>query len=258
MKTLILGLVMTVFISHYNFGQRPNQKHTNKDSQKIDSVTLKVEKLNIELKNLAASIDKKEINKINHSGELTLNSPDRKITLNDYAPWIATLIIGLLSYVVGRGQISKMNEQISLGKRTIESQKEIAITEIKKNIILGNRQRWISELRELISEIIGLMQLMDLTIQFRDKTNLWDNENISRVNKLLKLECQIQLMLNLKEKNHRDLLAELKNYDFDFEEKLTEDKKEEKKEKNEKIIKRVIELSQTILKEEWERIKRLD
>lgn len=257
-KLVAIFIVLTSMTTVTSGQNQSSTKNINKDI-KIDSLIKKTDKLDKAIQRLNEKLNEKEISDVKHSGELTINSPEKKVTLNDYAPWIATLIIGVFSYIIGRGQIKKMQEQITLGKQTLDAQKEIALTEIKKTVISENRQKWLNDLRDLVSEFIALMQLIDLTFpQVHDKKEAFTPENMERYNKMFVLETKIQLMLNLKEPKHNDLLTELRNYDFINESTLTQEQREEKHESNKKATERVVQLTQEILKEEWERIKRLD
>jgi hypothetical protein len=257
MRNLLTAFLLITVSILDSYGQ--NEKMRKSDN-KFDSLIIKIDQIQQQLQRLL-QMDKSD-NAIKHSGEVTIKAPEKTLSLNDYAPWIASLFIGILSYVVGRGQISKMTEQIKLGRQTLETQKEIAINEIKKNVILSNRQKWISELRDLISELVSLMQFLDakLRLAFKkvDREEYILNQNADRINKLLKYDAQIKLMLNLKEQKHKALIDEMGEYEYLTDPKESIEKKKEISEKNDKVIQQIITLSQEILKEEWERIKNLD
>ena len=71
-------------------------------------------------------------------------------------PWIGALIIGLLSVLVNFWVAHRLRQSNERNlTRQIENAKEITLSQFKSTIATKNRQDWINELRNAISDAIS-------------------------------------------------------------------------------------------------------
>ena len=120
----------------------------------------------------------------------------------------------------------------------------------KRQIVSPIRQKWIDELREIISEYLS--QCEQLLVFGEDallNTNGIDNEKQKIYTRLLYLEQKLKLMLNPKEQEHNDLLNIISIITDEINHGVS----------NIIIfgnnIKSATTISQKILKIEWQRVK---
>lgn len=116
---------------------------------KIDS--LRNDKFN--MKDLTAQDNKFEIS--DNLGVVNYSSSDDE-KLADKMPWIVALIISILSFILNYllTKITIKASSLNLEKQ-IQSTKDIAITDFKARLKTQNRQRWLDDLREDLSEYLA-------------------------------------------------------------------------------------------------------
>lgn len=131
-------------------------------------------------------------------------------------PWIVAFIIGMLSVIVNLWATHKLREsnernlqrQIESSERIIESQlktaKESKLLEFKATIASKNRQDWINELREALSEYLSVLTLMkpihSTTPEMMEERNI----NLQR---LSLAKSKLDLLMN-KDKPEQKILIE--------------------------------------------------
>ena len=145
---------------------------------------------------------------------------------------ILSLIVAALAVVVGPTVsfiIARRQLRASLGASN-------------KQITAPMRQAWINKLRELLAELTS-SALHYYVAGFEDRTD-------KEYQRVTLLQAQIQLMLNSSEDDHRRLEALI--------ERMVNEIQHEKAKKDEfpGVHTEVIALSRTILKREWDRVKK--
>lgn len=120
-------------------------------------------------------------------------------------------------------------------------------------VLSANRQAWINTLRDLIAEYISITGL----VHAGDWSSRTEIEFDQKMERLSLLSAKVRLMLNPKEEDHQrlgQLLGELL---------LTMggraaagDKREAQRARM--LVDELVPLSQSILKREWERVKRVE
>jgi AraC-like DNA-binding protein len=172
-KTIILLLILLTFNC---FSQKKIAKNTLSNKAKSEiSISIPRE---IHIKNVTNSID---------------NPLDKNM------PWIAALIIGLLSAGVNfwiAHRLRQSNE--SSLQRQLESSKTITMTQFKATIATKNRQDWINELRH---------ELADLLYAFTraSSSDITREEVTKYTEKVLFSKAKIQLMINSGKPEQKDL-----------------------------------------------------
>jgi len=167
---------------------------------------------------------------------------------------ISTIVIVIASFLMTRRQLEeKTKESINSFDKTIEKQTELSKNEIKLEVLSKNRQAWINSLRNELSEFMGLVSaIKNHTIIMRGDERLVsvkDNFNKIRIdtNKLDTIKYKIYLLINPNEENSKKLIALL--------EPIKTKVLQEENVDNE--IQQLIDISQKILKYEWNRVKEL-
>ena len=115
--------------------------------------------------------------------------------------------------------------------------------DFRKNVLSDNRQSWINELRELISELISLINL-----HLIDPNNI-NSEDAKRINFLI---VKSEFMLNpIKDIEYINSIRDLKNLIFDLSrEKITYESSREKIEILKENTKKTLKLNEKELKME--------
>ncbi|WP_299065499.1 hypothetical protein [uncultured Polaribacter sp.] len=178
---------------------------------------------------------------INHSGEIKIKS-DNKSLFEFLFPSLIAVFVGGLAFIA---TLISTKRQLKSNKDTLDKQTEsslkIAKLDFRKSVLSANRQTWINELRELISELISLINL-----------NLLDPSNIriedsKRINFLI---IKAEFMLNpIKDSEYINSISNLKDVIFDLSMgKIDYDNSQAK-------IDIVKQNTKTTLKTEWERVK---
>ena len=192
---------------------------------------------------------------VEHSGKITVNSGDEKTLVSIALPYAIAVFLGLLSLFgtlyIGRTQRESSKKQIDRQLAAnqqaltmqIESANHVADLTFRQNVLSGNRQAWINELRETISELIGLCDMLSL---FKKAGDFGHIQSIS------KYVAKAELMLNPAPDQNGDLIKALKKLNA----MLLLIKASEKTYGDIlPLIEEVKELTQTTLKTEWIRVK---
>ncbi len=126
----------------------------------------------------------------------------------------------------------------------------ITLKVAKRQIVSPIRQKWIDELREVVSEYLSECQ--QLIILGKDGMLNSEQTDESLFTRLLYLEQKLRLMLNPKEDNHNRLLEIIRT--------LTEDIHHGHSNLLEfgATVREATEATQAILKQEWIRVKHGD
>lgn len=124
-----------------------------KDTGNISATTVSDSNRSIAGKINAISTNK--IDSIKHSGNISVHlEQDKKQSWSDKMPWIAALLIGILtimanfstSHFLGKRAKEQLDRQLESSERMNEKQ-------IKATVLSANRQKWIDELREKMTEL---------------------------------------------------------------------------------------------------------
>lgn len=119
-------------------------------------------------------------------------------------------------------------------------------------VLSANRQAWINNLRELISEYISISGL----IHAGDWSGRTETDFDQKMERLALLNAKIRLMINPREQDHERLTKLLGDLVLTMGGRAANGEKKNP-EKARGIINELIPLSQSILKREWERVKRV-
>jgi len=126
---------------------------------------------------------------------------------------------------------------------TIKTNSKIAILNVNKTVLSGNRQVWIHNLRDSVSEYIALHIALEQQV--------YDNEKqIDSLRELTLLQTKIALSLNPNEEDNENLVLEI------F--KITKPKSKRPEIDSSEVIAKIMVLTQKILKKEWERVKAIE
>jgi len=120
-------------------------------------------------------------------------------------------------------------------------------------VLSANRQAWINALRDLISEYVSISGLMHAG----DWSNRTEIEFDQKMERLVLLSAKIRLMLNPKEDDHQRLSKILGDLILTMGARAVASGKRDS-EKARILVGELVLLSQTILKREWERVKRVE
>jgi hypothetical protein len=123
--------------------------------------------------------------------------------------------------------------------------------QVRATVRSTNRQAWINELRNQIAEALSLLT----EAMAMKKSTLPYEERIKTLVRYDLHFSKIQLLINAKEQDHRDLCTNLARAMIALNKYLVA--KEDDKAELERISKTIVEISQLILKREWERVKGL-
>ena len=156
---------------------------------------------------------------------------------------LVTLVMVIVGFLITRQQLNQNNEQIKDAKRI--------------EVISKNRQDWINTLRSLISDYLGILGALNNIDEFvilklglksldaiRDEsTRKTIEKHAILLRELRTVSSKIELLLNPIEEDSKKLIQLL----YDTEQDRTTNQNKE-----------IIEISQKILKKEWERVKKGD
>jgi hypothetical protein len=129
---------------------------------------------------------------------------------------------------------------------TVQRQSRVAV-------LSTNRQAWINALRDLISEYISISGL----IHAGDWSNRTEIEFDQKMERLALLSSKIRLMLNPKEDDHQRLSKLLGDLLLTMGGRATAGDKRDAQTAR-KLVNELVPLSQSVLKREWERVKRVE
>ncbi len=116
-------------------------------------------------------------------------------------------------------------------------------------VLSANRQAWINTLRDLLAECMAISAFIHIADWSERKQSEFDE----KMERFALVISKIRLMLNPNEQDHQrlnEMLAELM--------KSLRSLKEKDPVKGAQLMKDFVPLSQTILKREWERVKRVE
>ena len=179
------------------------------------------------------------------SHSLSKNNGD----LNDIMPWIVALLIGGLT-ILANILINKGQRKLTM--LNLKNQSELAIKSINKDILSNNRQEWINTLRDCISNYLSSHELSKLIAQHK-KSPETPPEYGQEFKIWQSLSYKIQLLLNPNEDKSKQMVELMTKLNL-----ATDYRSFSKEENYENIKNEIIKLSQSILKEEWERVKKLE
>lgn len=172
-------------------------------------------------------------------------------------PWIVALLIGLLSAGVNLRAAKKLRESNEKNQQQqIDNVKEITMLQFKGTIASQNKQGWINDLREEISELITkchvIAEEFHLDEDFEEEEEMDDERFKDNWEQLYFSEAKIKLLLNVNNEDQRELLESidkmvnymLKDKDFTWEEfnGLRSD---------------VVDSTRKLFEKHWEKIKNL-
>ncbi|MBN2572704.1 MAG: hypothetical protein JXA68_11290 [Ignavibacteriales bacterium] len=217
-----------------------------------------------------------KISSLNHSGSILLKSENKDSIFQYIFPSLIALIVGLFAlfgtiYSGKRQQISSekqlkeqlkqsqitVQKQIQSSKETINAQiasaKEIAESQLKtaydtaqltfrQNVLSSNRKDWIEKLRNNISVLSAKM----LIVAFKKNKVNSDYEDI------IHLVGYIELMLNANDPRDKELVVIL----LSLPEKIINYPVKTTAEDLGNIRRELLAKSKSILKSEWERVKK--
>jgi hypothetical protein len=175
---------------------------------------------------------------------------EKSCDINQTMPWIVALLIGILTVVISFF-VHKSQRKLTL--KNLEIQVKLSSQTIKKDILSNNRQKWINTLRDSVSEFLSSHELSKLINQHDKKSNGTLPEYREEFKKWQLLYYKIQLLLNPNEEKSQKLLELMIQLGV-----FTDYSSNSKEAEYEKIQKEIIKVTQLILKEEWERVKKLE
>lgn len=206
MKHLLLIFFLT---SCFNFVQaKPKQDTTAKSSVQTPSIT----------------------NIVNIPSSLQINDITEKETQNPVEknmPWIVALLIGILSVLMNfwvSHRLRQSNEtnlknqtesnernlqrQIESNERSlnkqIEASKETKLIEFKATIAISNRQQWLNELRQTLTDYLSSTSLI-MRLPDNSEQHFFD-ERRDLVHKMSASKAKLELLLNNDKPEQKNLL----------------------------------------------------
>ena len=147
---------------------------------------------------------------------------------------IVAAIIGAVSGLIGAGLGAFFSYRI-------------AVKQIRANLVSANRQAWINELRECLSELQSRITFVSILQSVPETGDLEDVK--SSMSRIAFLTHKLTLLINPKEEDHAQLLSLVKEIKG-----IAVRGGKPPQEKMDAIT----SLSQKILKREWERVKKGD
>ncbi|HOI29912.1 MAG TPA: hypothetical protein PLZ15_09170 [Melioribacteraceae bacterium] len=178
-----------------------------------------------------------------------LNSLQESNKISDYLSLLIALLAvffgPIISYYTAKHTIK---HQLSSLDKQLTTQLNIAERALKSQVLSGNRQDWINTLRDALSEFLSILFMIS-------QAKLSKENDLEKSETLLLLRFKISLLLNPQEDDHRQLDTFL---DQGIKYLSAISKKEEPNRQFSEIKSDIITLSQTILKREWERVKKVE
>lgn len=174
-------------------------------------------------------------------------SIETKTDINQLLLILITLVTVLASTYYSVFTLKKKSEEsIKANTDTIIAQRDISEIKVKTEILSGNRQQWINTLRTEISEYLA--SLLSLQAEFVGG-GAGSTDSIGNLYKTNRLHrARIHLLINPKEADHKklvELVDAAPSYLRDSDKLAVSEKQ-------------IIEISQQILKREWERVKSIE
>lgn len=204
---------------------------------------------------------------IRHSGSIKVRFDDKKKGLSEQMPWIVALLIGLLTvlanlitshYLSKRGK-EQLNRQVESNERMNEKQ-------IKATVLSANRQKWINELREKMTEFRTLTGRLHLNLDVNHKgKQLSPAEKTEYETKVEELFHHLRMMMKPDElltnseedQNTREFLRLIDSVRCICGLGNTTNEERERLNKIGSDLEELISCSRRIGKNEWEKVKNL-
>lgn len=230
MRRILLLLIATFFLLTIAYGQQNKTDSTLKSPRVSFPTNFRIDTLKIQ------SIDQKETPQIWYKDE--------------NMPWIIALIISILGILIN----------LIISNRQIKANRETTLKQIKATLSTNNRQDWVTETRNVISELMTQAKLLNIEFQENNQNNerkkmLHEKVTMSRTKLLLLLKSD-------KEK-HKILLASLSDLLNTLDEHLLNRKA--KDENNINIpydngkfmsqLEKVVDSGRDLLYDEWQKIQ---
>ena len=178
--------------------------------------------------------------------------PNINLTIDEDQDWsiillsILTLVIILSTTYITKLQInSAKDESINTVNTSLEEQRKESIEKIKIEVISKNRQIWINTLRDDLSKFIGSIATIENHMRLEENKESTTRDIFLSATTMREIKAKIQLLINPTEIKHQKLIIILQEIII-----LTRDKNSTVDKINE-----LIDISQNILKEEWDRVK---
>lgn len=172
--------------------------------------------------------------------------------LKDYFPALLTLIVGILTIIVNWLISKKLRENTSQNiERQLAESKNIKYLELKASINTKNRQDWMNQFRDAVSEYISVVVVAS--------TNLQVNNDVVRltITKLMELQTRLDLLLHPEREKEKEIIAcysALTALLLLEESKKTKDHADKMGKHKEKLV----ELSRLVLERNWQKLNNLD
>jgi hypothetical protein len=175
--------------------------------------------------------------------------------IRDFMPWVVALLLGVSTLFLSNRQIKASKESID---KQIKTSKEIAQIELNKSVKSLNRQQWINSLRDSVSEYIALLETFNAEFQNAKKLNkleIFLTEQSYALD-IRKLGVKIELMLNPNEEKSKIFLKNFMELSVLI---FNNCQKDAGPFDNDKYLLnkyQIFDILKSILKEEWERVKK--
>ena len=258
MKKIIGMLLLSILVFAENNHTNLTQENYFEEKQllKSENILLKtanktlqndIKKLILENKTLKENkggntLDIKSIPKL----ELDIKQPTNLTLI--FLPLITMMMI-IVGFLITRKQLINSDKKtLHAFNETIKQEKELK----QKEILANNRQEWINHLRNELSVFISSMvNYNNLELQTEHEeidVNIANKQRFEFLYQAIESKAKIHLLLNPSEKNAQNLIKLMGA--------MVESKYEKEKDLA-RLIEPLINLSQDILKKEWEKIKEL-
>jgi len=122
--------------------------------------------------------------------------------------------------------------------------------QIRASVVSGNRQAWINNLRDAIADYLTKQAM----VRIFNSESYADSSSLPRIEETVRLANRIELLVNPKESDHAELVVLIGKMTSTMNAQNEANKGFDVNAHSRKII----ELSQSIFKREWDRVKRGD
>ena len=242
-KKIINENVLLLNENSSNINLNIEKKDNNKNKQTINK------KNKIEPNN---SLENNNLGLKNQKDFNITSIPNINLTIDEDQDWsiillsILTLVIILSTTYITKLQInSAKDESINTVNTSLEEQRKESIEKIKIEVISKNRQIWINTLRDDLSKFIGSIATIENHMRLEENKESTTRDIFLSATTMREIKAKIQLLINPTEIKHQKLIIILQEIII-----LTRDKNSTVDKINE-----LIDISQNILKEEWDRVK---
>ncbi|HKE96125.1 MAG TPA: hypothetical protein VKB34_17585 [Povalibacter sp.] len=133
----------------------------------------------------------------------------------------------------------------------------VARRQFSANVLSANRQKWIETLRDMLAELISLMVAV-VVVKAR-RQGAWDRGQgaiaedpklLMKLERIVLVQWKIRLLLNPTEPDHQELYRAIEAAFIRIQSEESNDAA------TDADLQRMTELTQAILKREWQRVKR--